>query len=90
MKSVTADDEVQIHNVVSLLRDSEDYIFDKDIPEIEIKYLRAASIIQTEQKILDSLTLIVSSPATPLHIVLSKSVANTFIVLTKKLNKYFT
>ncbi len=57
MKSVTADDEVQIHNVVSLLRDSEDNIFDKDIPEIEIKYLRAASIIQTEQKILDSLTL---------------------------------
>ena len=57
MKSVTADDEVQIHNVVSLLRDSEDNIFDKDIPEVEIKYLRAASIIQTEQKILDSLTL---------------------------------
>ena len=57
MKSVTADDEVQIHNVVSLLRDSEDNIFDKDIPEIESKYLRAASIIQTEQKILDSLTL---------------------------------
>ena len=57
MKSVTADDEDQIHHVVSLLRDSEDNIFDKDIPKIEIKYLRAASIIQTEQKILDSLTL---------------------------------
>ena len=57
MKSVTADDEEQTNNVVSLLRNSEDNYSEKDYPEIEMRHLRAASIIQTQQKILDSLTL---------------------------------
>ena len=57
MKSVTADDEDQINNVVSLLKNSEDNYSEKDYPEIEMRHLRAASIIQTQQKILDSLTL---------------------------------
>ena len=57
MKSVTADDEGQINNVVSLLKNSEDNYSEKDYPEIEMRHLRAASIIQTQQKILNSLTL---------------------------------
>jgi len=57
LKSVTADDEEQTNNVVSLLRNSEDNYSEKDYPEIEMRHLRAASIIQTQQKILDSLTL---------------------------------
>ena len=57
MKSGAADDEEQINNVVSLLRNSEDNYSEKDYPEIEMRHLRAASIIQTQQKILDSLTL---------------------------------
>lgn len=57
MKSVTADDDDQINNVVSILRNSEDNNIVQESPGIEIKYLRAASIIQTQQKILDSLTL---------------------------------
>ncbi len=57
MKSVTADDEEEINNVISILRKSEEDNSEKEFPEIEIKYLREASIIQTQQKILDSLTL---------------------------------
>ena len=57
MKSVTADDDDQINNVVSILRNSEDNNIVQESLGIEIKYLRAASIIQTQQKILDSLTL---------------------------------
>jgi len=57
LKSVTADDEDQINNVVSLLKNSEDNYSGKDYPEIEMRHLRAASIIRTQQKILDSLTL---------------------------------
>ena len=57
MKSVTADDEEQINNVVSILRKSEDNNSVDEFPEIEIKHLRAASNIHTQQKILDSLTL---------------------------------
>ena len=54
---MTADDEDQINNVVSLLKNSEDNYSEKDYPEIEMRHLRAASIIQTQQKILNSLTL---------------------------------
>jgi len=57
LKSVTSDDEDQVNNLVSILRNSEDNNSKKEFPEIEIKHLRAASIIQTQQKILDSLTL---------------------------------
>jgi len=57
LKSVTADDEEQINNVVSMLVDPKYYNSEKEIPEIDIKHLREASIIQTQQKILDSLTL---------------------------------
>ena len=57
MKSVTADDEEQINNVVSMLVDPKYYNSEKETPEIDIKHLRGASIIQTQQKILDSLTL---------------------------------
>ena len=56
MKSVTADDG-QINAVLLVLEDSKYYNLEEKIPEIDIKYLRKASIIQTERKILDSLTL---------------------------------
>jgi len=56
LKSVTADDE-QIESVISILEDPNDFNLGNDIPEINIKHLRAASIIQTKQKILDSITL---------------------------------
>lgn len=56
MKSVTAGDG-QINAVLLVLEDSKYYDLEEKIPEIDIKYLRKASIIQTEKKILDSLTL---------------------------------
>lgn len=56
MKSVTAGDG-QINAVLLVLEDSKYYDLEEKIPEIDIKYLRKASIIQTERKILDSLTL---------------------------------
>lgn len=57
MKSVTADDEEQVNNAVSMISDSKYYNSKEEFPKIDIRYLREASIIQTHQRILDSLTL---------------------------------
>ena len=55
MSFVTADEE-KINNVVTILDDSKYYNLAKKVPDIDIKDLREASIIQTEKRILDSLT----------------------------------
>ena len=55
MKSVTAD-KGKIETVVSIIDDSKYHILSEKVPEIDIKDLRDASIIQTEKRILDSLT----------------------------------
>ena len=57
MKSVTADDEEQVNNAVSMISDSKYYNSKEEFPKIDIRYLREASMIQTHQRILDSLTL---------------------------------
>ncbi len=57
MKSVTAGDEEQVNNAVSMISDSKYYNSKEEFPKINIRYLREASIIQTQQRILDSLTL---------------------------------
>ena len=55
MKSVTAD-KGKIKTVVSIIDDSKYYILSEKVPDIDIKELRDASIIQTEKRILASLT----------------------------------
>ena len=55
MKSVTADKE-EIKAIVSIIDDSKYYTLSEKAPEINIKDLRDASIIQTEKRILASLT----------------------------------
>tara|TARA_B100001094_G_scaffold331523_1_gene400159 strand:- start:79 stop:789 length:711 start_codon:yes stop_codon:yes gene_type:complete len=57
LKSVTAGDEEQVNNAVSMISDSKYYNSKEEFPKINIRYLREASIIQTQQRILDSLTL---------------------------------
>ena len=57
MKSVTTGDEEQVNNAVSMISDSKYYNSKEEFPKINIRYLREASIIQTQQRILDSLTL---------------------------------
>ena len=57
MKSVTAGEEEQVNNTVSMISDSKYYNSKEEFPIIDIRYLREASIIQTQQRILDSLTL---------------------------------
>ena len=55
MKSVTADKE-KTKDVVSVIDDSKYYNLSEKVPDVDIKDLRDASIIQTEKRILDSLT----------------------------------
>ena len=55
MKSVKAD-KGKIETVVSIIDDSKYHILSEKVPEIDIKDLRDASIIQTEKRILASLT----------------------------------
>ena len=55
MKSVTAD-KGEIKAIVSIIDDSKYYNLSEKVPEINIKDLRDASIIQTEKRILASLT----------------------------------
>ena len=55
MKSVTADNG-KIKTIVSQIEDSKYHTLSEKAPEIDIKDLRDASIIQTEKRILDSLT----------------------------------
>ena len=55
MKSVT-EDNGKIKTIVSIIDDSKYYDLSEKVPEIDIKDLRDASIIQTEKRILDSLT----------------------------------
>ena len=57
MNSVTADDEEQVNNAVSMISDSKYYNSKEEFPKIDIRHLREASMIQTQQRILDSLTL---------------------------------
>ena len=57
MKSVTADDKEKVNNAVSIISDSKYYNSKEEFPKIDIRDLREASIIQTQQRILDSLTL---------------------------------
>ena len=51
MKSVTAD-KGKIKTIVSIIDDSKYYTLSEKAPEINIKDLRDASIIQTEKRIL--------------------------------------
>ena len=55
MKSVPAD-KSKIKTIVSIIDDSKYYNLTEKVPEIDIKDLRDASIIQTEKRILASLT----------------------------------
>ena len=55
MKSVTADNG-KIKTIISLIDDSKYYTLSEKVPEIDIKDLRDASIIQTEKRISASLT----------------------------------
>jgi len=55
LKSVPAD-KVKIKTIVSIIDDSKYYNLTEKVPEIDIKDLRDASIIQTEKRILASLT----------------------------------
>ena len=55
MKSVTADN-AKIKTIVALIDESKYYSLSEKAPEIDIKDLRDASIIQTEKRILASLT----------------------------------
>ena len=55
MKSV-ATDEDKIRTIVSIINDSKYYNLSEKSPDIDIKDLREASIVQTEKRILDSLT----------------------------------
>ena len=57
MKSVYTDDRGDIDRVKSILEDSKYYDLDEKLPQIEIDVLREASIIQTQKRIFDSLTL---------------------------------
>lgn len=57
MKSVTAGDEEQVNTAISMISDSKYHNSKEEFPIIDIRYLREASIIQTQQRILDSLTL---------------------------------
>ena len=57
MKSVYTDDLGDIDRVKSILEDSKYYDLDEKLPQIDIDVLRDASIIQTQERILDSLTL---------------------------------
>ena len=57
MKSVYTDDFGDIDRAKSLLEDSKFHDLDVELPQIDIDVLREASIIQTQKKISDSLTL---------------------------------
>ena len=56
MKSVYTDDFGDIDRAKSLLEDSKFHDLDVELPQIDIDVLREASIIQTQKRILDSLT----------------------------------
>ena len=57
MKSVYTDDFGDIDRAKSILEDSKFHDLDEELPQIDIDVLREASIIQTQKKISDSLTL---------------------------------
>tara|TARA_X000001036_G_scaffold89365_1_gene81661 strand:- start:4192 stop:4905 length:714 start_codon:yes stop_codon:yes gene_type:complete len=57
LKSVTADGSERIKEIISIVEDSKFYNLEIEVPVIELKDLREASIMQTHQRILDSLTL---------------------------------
>ncbi len=57
MKSAYTDDLGEINRVKSILDDSKYYDLDEKLPQIDIEALREASIIQTQNRILASLTL---------------------------------
>ena len=50
MKSVTAGEEEQVNNTVSMISDSKYYNSKEEFPIIDFRYLREASIIQTQQR----------------------------------------
>ena len=57
MKSVYTDDFGDIDRAKTILEDSKFHDLDEELPQIDIDVLREASIIQTQKRILDSLTL---------------------------------
>ena len=57
MKSVNTDEGEKISNILTILNDSGFHVSKDSLPQISMEDLRKASIIQTQKRIMESLTL---------------------------------